>query len=397
MFDAVVVGAGLVGLAAALALRHHMPHAALALLEGGSLERTGDARARDARASFLDPGALRLFKRLGVEVESQPVSDILVAEGRPGEPVREGSLHIGGEALRGGELGAVVENAHLRVGLLRALRASRIEVREGAPVQDMRVHAGHAELHTPLGLAQARLVVAADGRDSAVRRLSGIGAERRSYRQSALSFTVAHSEPHRGVAYQVFFPGGPLALLPLPGGRRSSVVWSDSEGAGRAAAALPAPALAAELRRRIGPTLGDIALETAPVVYPLQQLLAADFHAPRVTLVGEAAHVLHPLAGQGVNLGIRDAAVLAELAGEAAGVGRDPGGPALASYGPLRRGDIRGLALATDALLAAYRLPGPLGLARRLVTGHIDADPALKARIAREAAGERDGLPALMR
>ena len=383
--DIAVVGGGLVGLAAALALRASGQRVTL-------LDRQTLAGRDDPRASFLARSSLRMLDRLGVGIDAQPVSAILAAEAVPGRPVRSGSLQF--EPQMRADLGAVVENAELHRALLDAVRSSDIHIREGVTVLEAIPATGHVELKLTEGTLTARLLAAADGRSSPLRRLAGIGVERHDYGQRALTFSITHSRPHEGAAYQIFFPGGPLALLPLTGGR-SSVVWTDRRAAIAAAEALPPEGLADELRTRIGDTLGDIAVADTPASYPLEQRLATSVTGERLALLGDAAHVIHPLAGQGVNLGLRDAAALADTVGQAAGLGRDIGGPALADYARWRAGDIGGMATVTDALLHAYRLPGPLGSARRLATSLIDGS-ALGAFFAREAAGERPNLPALM-
>ena len=379
--DIAVVGAGLAGMATALACVRTGQR--VLLIDSGT-----PGVGSDPRASFLAASTLRMFDRLGIALDAQPVSDILAAEGRPGEPVSPGSLHFAGE------LGAVSMNTDIAAALTKAVRSSDIDLTENCRVEGLSTSIGGAELSTSTGPVSARLVVAADGRDSALRRRAGIPLKRHDYGQRALTFTMAHSALHNGVAYQIFFPGGPLATLPLRGDR-SSVVWTDTPEAIHAAASLTPAALAAELELRLGGTLGHLRIEDTPVSYPLEQRLATELTSDRLALVGDAAHLIHPLAGQGINLGFRDAAALADVVGEAAGLGRDIGGPALADYARWRRGDVRGMALATDALGHAYALKGPLGAARRLATGLIDRSP-LASFLSREAAGERSNLPELM-
>jgi len=384
--DIAIVGAGLSGLATALALSQTSLR--IMLLDAGSILTTG---FDDTRASFLAASSLRMLDRLGVEASVQPVTDILNAEALPGEPIRPGSLHFEGD------LGAVVENFQLRYSLLSQLGHGTVDIRPDTPVTALATGPGYATLITPGGPLTARLVIAADGRKSPLRRLSGIGTRRHDYEQSALTFTLAHTQPHNGVAYQIMFPGGPLALLPLPPStdhpHRSSIVWSDSPKAISAACALPTDALLQELHTRIGNHLGDLSLASPLASYPLTQILAHTVTTDRLALVGDSAHLIHPLAGQGLNLGLRDAAAIADIVGEAHSLGRDIGGPALADYARWRAADINGMALATDALSHAYR--APLGPLRRLATSIIDSSP-LKAFLVSEASGERPNLPALM-
>ena len=384
--DIAVVGAGLSGLAAALACAR--THTVLVLDAGGI------GATPDTRASFLSASSLRMMDRLGVEVSRQPVSRIVVGEGDPGRPLRGAPTEFGGE---GTPMGAMVENAALHAALLGAARAAGVEMRGGVSVHGVEAGPARAEIETSEGDVAARLVVAADGPRSRLRTGAGIGVETHDYRREALSFTVAHSRPHDGRAYQIFFPAGPLALLPLPdggAGHRCSVVWTDRPAAARAAQAMGADALAAELRRRIGDVLGEVEVMGEVARFPLRQVLAESLVTDRLALVGDAGHVIHPLAGQGLNLALRDAAALADVVADARRTGRDIGGPALADYDRWRRGDVRGMALATDALHHAYGLRGPLGALRRVGTSLVRGGVA--ARIAREAAGERPNLPALM-
>lgn len=385
-YDMVVVGAGLAGLATALAAQ------AQGLDVRVLDERADKPSPTDARATFLARSSLRMLARMGVEVQAQPVRHILAVEGRAGRPVRGTGLHFapnGESEVDDGMIGAMVENADLHAALRRAAGDMALQQ---ARVGGVRERVEAIELATSAGSVHARLVAACDGRDSTLRRLVGIPVERHDYRRSALTFTIAHSRPHEGVAHQIFMPAGPLAVLPLTGAR-SSVVWTDRPEALRAAHALSDAALADELAYRLGDGLGEIALAGPRALYPLERRLAARLMEGRVALVGDSAHSLHPLAGQGFNLSLRDAAALAEIAGEAVSLGRDPGGPALAGYSRWRRGDVATLALATHAIDAAFR--APLGPLRRFATELIDASP-LKRHLMAEAAGERPNLPEIM-
>ena len=387
--DIAIVGAGLAGLITALACA--TTGLSVTLIDGGTLSGRSDPRT-----SFLARSSLRMLNRLGVSLDSEPVRDILAAEGVPGQPVRSGALHF--QSFDGPDeaLGAVVANGDLHQALVDRVNNSAVKMIESIQVQSLTPDPGHAQLSTSGGPLTARLVIAADGRNSTLRRMSHIAVERHDYGQSALTCTLAHTTPHKGVAYQVFFPGGPLALLPLTG-HRSSLVWTDRTDAIAAATALSPEQLLNELHYRLGDTLGTLSLEDTPQSYPLVQRLATALAADRLALVGDAAHVIHPLAGQGINLGFRDAAALADIVSEAHARGLDIGGAsALDEYARWRSGDVRGMALATDALSHAYSLNGPIGGARRFVTSLIENSP-LKAGLSREAAGERPNLPEMMR
>jgi 2-octaprenyl-6-methoxyphenol hydroxylase len=245
---------------------------------------------------------------------------------------------------------------------------------------------------------RAALMVGCDGRASAVARRAGIARLGRDYLQTALVCAVEHARPHGGIAHQVFLPEGPLAILPLPG-NRSSIVWTETRERAEVIAGIDAPGFLAELRPRFGDFLGPLQLIGAGHRYPLELSLAASFTAPRVALAGDAAHGIHPLAGQGLNLGLRDVAALAEVLVVARRRGQDIGAAdVLDGYARWRRADTALLVAATDGLNRLFSNDGPIRrLGRDLGLGLVNRVPALRRTLIREAAGLTGDLPRLLR
>jgi 2-octaprenyl-6-methoxyphenol hydroxylase len=405
--DAIVVGGGLNGPLAALALAHGgmrtvlLDARPLAEFEAGSGGEGG--AGFDGRSYALNLGAVRMLRALGLwealEPGAQPITGIRASDGRPGEGASP--LHLRFDAGEIGEpfMGQMVEDRHLRPALLAACAgAPLVDARYGVRVTGQEAGPGAVTVETEAGPLRAPLLLGCDGRGGETALRAGLRRERKSYRQTALVCAVRHERPHGGVAHQLFLPAGPLAILPLRGDR-ASVVWTEEEGAADSATALDDAAYLDRLRPRFGSFLGDIALEGARHAYPLSLSLASDLAAPRVALVGDAAHGIHPIAGQGLNLGMKDVAALAHVLGEARRRGEDIGGPApLAAYARWRRFDVAQMAAATDAVNALFSNDDPVlrGL-RRLGLGAVDAMTGLKRRFIREAAGLTGELPELMR
>lgn len=397
LFDVAVIGGGLIGPTLALALVQK--GFSVALLDAAP-PRARAAKGFDGRAYALAPAAARLLAGLGVwpalAAQAEPIRHVKACGGEaPGAGASPWFLDMDAAEMGNGPLGYMVEDGALFAALERALaRAAkdggRLRRWQGLAVTGQRSGAAEAEVTTATGLTlKARLLIGADGRESGMAARAGIARLSWPYDQSALVTTLAHEAPHGGTAYQIFLPEGPFALLPLPGGQRSSVVWSQPEAAAEAWRTAPEEALLAALRERAGVVLGRLSLSGPRFSYPLRFGLAESFTAPRLALVGDAAHGVHPLAGQGLNLGMRDVAALAEVLEKAALRGEDIGqADVLARYGQARYSETLSRALGMDALARAFRGQNPLAFAlRRFGLGLAGQIGPLRRALMREAAG----------
>ena len=392
-----IAGGGIASLALALALRQGAGAAVdVTVVEPG---RSG----ADRRAYAVSPGSRRMFDALGLWADlapqAQPIAAMRITDSRERDAVRPDYLTFG--AREDEALGFLIEAAPIAARLEAACREAGIAFVSGA-VSAAALSGSRIEAEIAGERRRAALLVAADGARSRLREAAGIGWIGRRYGQMGLVATIAHARDHAGVAVQHFLPAGPFAILPLSGPgtalpHRSSIVWSEEERRARALLADEAAADAA-LAERFGPDLGAIARETPLGGFPLGIGLARSFVAPRLALLGDAAHEIHPLAGQGLNLGLADAAALAEAVVDAVRLGLDPGGTdVLAAYQRARRFDAVLLATLTDGLnrLFSNDALGARAL-RDLGLGLVDRSP-LKALLANEAAGATRRAPRLMR
>ena len=399
----VIAGGGLAGLSLALALKQ---------ASGRALDVTvcDPAPVRDAggdrRAYALAAGARKMLQALGVwdaiEAGAQPIRDMVVTDSRLGDPVRPVFLTFGGEVEPGEPFAHMVENGALVAALTAACRDAGAELRAVGVSGFDRVE-GSIAVALADGDLDAHLLVAADGGRSRLRDEAGIGWVGWSYPQSGIVATIAHERDHQGRAVEHFLPSGPFAMLPLtPGGllgHRSSIVWTEAQASVPGLLALRSEEQLAEIEGRFGLQLGTIALETKLQAHPLSFGIARRFVAERLALLGDAAHVIHPIAGQGLNLGLKDAAALAEAIVDAVRLGLDPGNAgALAAYERARRFDTVAMGVVTDGLNRLFSNDLlPVRLVRDLGLGLVDRMPALKRFFIREAAGLAGAGPRLMR
>jgi 2-octaprenyl-6-methoxyphenol hydroxylase len=399
--DIAIAGGGLNGATLALALARAGLSVALIEAEVPARQK---APGFDGRAYALALASKRLLAALGLwpalAPDAQPMTEIKVADGRAGEGPSPFFMHFDHAEIEEGPLGFMVEARHLLPVLLDAVSgAAGITHLTGVRVTGHAADATGVRVELSDGrTVEAALLVGCDGRGSPTAKRAGIGRTAWGYGQTALVCAIAHERPHGGVAHQLFLPSGPLAILPLKG-NRSAIVWSETDAEAARINALDDAGYLAALRPAFGEFLGEISLEGARFTYPLGLSLAQSFIAGRVALVGDAAHGMHPIAGQGLNAGLRDVAALAEVLGEARRRGEDIGAAdVLGRYQAWRRFDTMTLALATDAFnrLFSNDLPG-LRVLRDIGMGVVGALPRLRRGFIREAAGLTGDLPALMR
>ena len=399
--DILIAGGGLNG-----------PALALALAQGGLRVTVIDARpapARaeagfDGRAFALAIASKRLLQVIGiwpaVVGKSQPILKIKASDGHAGQGAAPFFLAFDSAEIEEGPMGFMLEDRFLYTAFLDAMRAEpKITLLSGETVLAQEVTAEGVTVALASGRGVAgRLLIGCDGRGSGVAARAGIRRQGWGYGQTALVTAIHHEKDHEGTAHQFFMPAGPLAILPLPGGHHSSIVWSETDAAAEAIQALDDAGYLAALRPRFGNFLGEIALAGARFTYPLSLSLAERFIAPRVALAGDAAHGVHPIAGQGLNLGLRDVGALAEVLITSARRGEDIGSAVvLEEYQRWRRFDSTALALGMDAVNRLFSNDNPvLRLGRDLGLGLVNSLPGLRRRFIRQAAGLQGDLPRLL-
>jgi 2-octaprenyl-6-methoxyphenol hydroxylase len=397
--DVLIGGAGVAGLALAVALRQGLGEGFRVTVVDPALDKTPS----DPRASAIVAAAERLFRAIGVwdavAAEAQPILDMVVTDSRLSDVVRPVFLTFDGDAEPGQPFAHMVENGPLHAALLARARATGVVLRPDAILED--ASAGETDVNVRLAGGahlRARLLVAADGARSGIRARSGIPIRGWDYGQSAIVATVAHERDHGGRAEEHFLPAGPFAILPLKH-CRSSIVWTEREADAARILALPEEEFLAELERRFGLHLGAIKVVGARRAYPIGLWIAREFIGPRLALLGDAAHVIHPIAGQGLNMGLKDVAALAETIVDAARLGLDPGSAAtLVRYQRWRRFDTMAMGVATDGLNRLFsNRSHVLRFVRDLGLGAVDRVPALKQVFIREAAGLVGEVPKLLK
>jgi 2-octaprenyl-6-methoxyphenol hydroxylase len=398
--DMLIAGGGFAGLTLGIALRQGLGADFAVTVADPAL---GKSYAGDERASAIVAAVRRLFGTLGVwervADEAQPILDMVVTDSKLGDAVRPAFLTFAGDVEPGEPFAHMIENRHLVDALTAKAQDVGVKLLPSAVDQYGYDDRGHVIADLAGGsFVRARLLVAADGARSRVRAGAGIATHGWNYGQSAIVINVAHERDHQGRAEEHFLPAGPFAILPLKG-RRSSLVWTEATDEAARIVALPDEAFHAELERRFKLHLGEIQVIGARRVHPLGFFVARSFIAERIVLIGDAAHVIHPIAGQGLNMGLKDVAALAEVIVDAVRLGLDPGAAdVLERYQRWRRFDTMAMGLATDGLNRLFsNRSDVLRLARDVGLGLVDRLPNLKRLFIREAAGLVGEVPKLLR
>jgi 2-octaprenyl-6-methoxyphenol hydroxylase len=389
MLDVVIAGGGYVGLAVAVAIKQAAPHMQVEIVEAAPQ----DVWKKDMRASAIISAATRMLDVFGIwseiEPEAEPIRKMIVTDSKTTDPVRPVFLTFDGEVEEGRPFAHMIPNVAI-VGALRGLcDRLGITIRHGLTVSGFVTGAQSTSISLSDGnVLEARLLIACDGVRSFLRDMAGIKTVRWDYDQSGIVTTVEHERPHNGVAEEHFLPSGPFAVLPLKG-NRSSLVWTERRADADKLVASDDFLFDEELERRFGHKLGSVRAVGPRRAFPLGLTLARAFVAPRFALAGDAAHGIHPISGQGLNLGYKDVAALAETIVEADRLGLDIGSlNVLERYQAWRRFDTLRMGITTDVLNRLFSNDStPIRVVRDLGLGLVDRLPALKSYFIDQAAG----------
>jgi 2-octaprenyl-6-methoxyphenol hydroxylase len=394
--DIAIAGGGPVGLTLALALARRGYETLV--IDAAAPSRSGTARAGktpgDSRAFFIAYGCWRIFRALELEekllADAQPVTSV-EAEGRIG------GISFLAEDCSEPALGFMVEAARLLPVLHEAVKAQEgVTLIAPATIRDAQFGDADVCLKLDAGEARAQLAIGCEGARSAVRKAAGLRFEGWDYDAKAISATVSLSMPHNGAARQVFLPGGPLAVLPLKDSR-ANLIWTERAAVADALMDLDDAGFEAELMKKAGDFLPGARLAGARHIFPVGLYIAEKFHADRAALAGDSAHVIHPLGGQGLNLGLKDAAALVDVIQAAGRAGLDIGSAiALEPYTRWRRADVIATAAAMEGFARTFSAPLPVRLAAGLAMQAAGSVKEARKLFAREAGGDIGELPSLM-
>ncbi|AHF86058.1 2-octaprenyl-6-methoxyphenyl hydroxylase [Rhizobium leguminosarum bv. trifolii WSM1689] len=389
MLDMLVVGGGYVGLSAAVAVKQAAPHLNVAVVEAAPEH----VWQNDTRASAIIAAAAKMLQVFGIwkeiEPEAQPITKMIVTDSKTSDPVRPVFLTFDGEVADGRPFAHMIPNVAMVAALRGACDRLGIDIRHGLGATELKTHDTHATVTLSDGSAlETRLLVACDGVRSTLRDLAGIRTVTWDYGQSGIVATVEHERPHDGCAEEHFLPAGPFAILPLKN-NRSSLVWTERTPDANRLVAADDLIFEEELERRFGHKLGSLKVIGDKRAFPLGLTLARSFVAPRFALAGDAAHGIHPISGQGLNLGFKDVAALAETVVEADRLGLDIGSiNILERYQTWRRFDTFRMGVTTDVLNRLFSNDAtPIRIARDVGLGIVDRLPRLKSFFIGQAAG----------
>ncbi|ARM14339.1 MULTISPECIES: ubiquinone biosynthesis hydroxylase [Rhizobium] len=389
MLDMLVVGGGYVGLSAAVAVKQAAPHLKVSVVEAAP-EHVWKG---DARASAVIAAAVKMLEIFGIwteiEPEAQPITKMIVTDSRTSDPVRPVFLTFDGEVAEGRPFAHMIPNVVMVAALRGACERLGIDIRHGLGATELKTEDSHATVTLSDGsMLESRLVVACDGVRSKLRDLAGIRTVTWDYGQSGIVVTVEHERSHEGCAEEHFLPSGPFAILPLRN-NRSSLVWTERTHDADRLVAADELVFEEELERRFGHKLGALKVIGDKRAFPLGLTLARAFVAPRFALAGDAAHGIHPISGQGLNLGFKDVAALAETIVEADRLGLDIGSiNILERYQTWRRFDTFRMGVTTDVLNRLFSNDAmPIRVARDVGLGIVDRLPRLKSFFIGQAAG----------
>jgi len=395
----VIAGGAFAGLALALALHQGLAGEVPVIVADPAL---ANRPSRDPRATAIVAACRRLFEAVGVwdavEPQAQPILDMVITDSKLEDASRPVFLTFAGNVEPGEPFAHMVENRHLIDALTARAEAEGISLRPTAVTGYEARDGGIAVTLADGATVDASLLVAADGARSKLRERAGIVTHGWDYDQSGIVVTVGHERDHEGRAEEHFLPAGPFAILPLKG-NRSSLVWTETRAAAARMVALPKDEFHAEMEKRFGLHLGEIVALDQPRAFPLGYFVARSFIADRLALIGDAAHVIHPIAGQGLNMGLKDVAALAEVVVDAARLGIDPGqADVLERYQRWRRFDTMAMGAATNVLNVLFSNESTLlrGV-RDLGLGLVDRLPPLKGMFIKQAAGLSGEVPRLLK
>ncbi|MEK9280573.1 MULTISPECIES: ubiquinone biosynthesis hydroxylase [unclassified Bradyrhizobium] len=395
----VICGGAFAGLALALALRQGLgPDVPVIVADPALATRP----SRDARATAIVAACRRLFEAIGawddVRGEAQPILDMVVTDSKLEDATRPVFLTFAGDVEPGEPFAHMIENRRLIDVLVARTAAEGVDLRATAVTSyDARPDGIDVTLGDGSVIA-AGLLIAADGARSRLRERAGIATHGWEYDQSGIVVTVGHERDHEGRAEEHFLPAGPFAILPLTG-KRSSLVWTERRAEAARIVALSEEEFHGELEQRFGLHLGEVKALDKPRAFPLSYFVARSFVAERLALVGDAAHVIHPIAGQGLNMGLKDVAALAEVIVDAARLGMDIGAAdVLERYQRWRRFDTMAMGVATNSLNFLFSNKSTLlRTVRDIGLGIVDRAPPLKNLFIREAAGLTGEVPRLLK